>query len=194
MTLFPDTAAHDPGGKTKLPLLPGVRGDAFFSPCERYRLSLRRWWTGHELFGGNFILWIGMNPSTAAGHIDDPTVRRWQEFTRREGFSAMVVCNVADYRATSPRALLDLDEPVSPDNLSTIRNFAMMSHRVVACWGAIHREIEPHAARVLDALHGIDVWCLGKTTAGSPRHPLYLKGDTPLEMFRASLGGTNDAG
>lgn len=187
-----EAPTHDPGGKTKLPLLPGVRGDASFSPCERYRTVLRRWWTGNETFGGPFMLHIGQNPSTAAGHIDDPTLRRWQEFTRRDGFSAMVVCNAMDYRATSPRALLDIDEPVSSENLKTVRTYAMLAHKVVVSWGAIHRDFEPHAQRVLDVLSDIDLWCLGKTAYGSPRHPLYLKGDTPLELFRASSGGTGE--
>ena len=27
------------------------------------------------------------------------------------------------------------------------------------------------------------ILCLGRTDAGLPRHPLYVRGDTPLELF-----------
>jgi hypothetical protein len=42
--LFGETGPfHDPGGKVKTALPLGLRGDAEFSPCQRYRWLLRRW-------------------------------------------------------------------------------------------------------------------------------------------------------
>jgi hypothetical protein len=40
---------------------------------------------------------------------------------------------------------------------------------------------------VVEALRtrGIPMFCLGKTATGRPRHPLYLRSDTPLEPFNA---------
>ena len=34
---------HDPGGKVRLALMEGVRGDAVFSEDGRYRTLMRRW-------------------------------------------------------------------------------------------------------------------------------------------------------
>lgn len=189
MTLFPEPQHHSPGGKTSLPLLPGVYGAAQLSDCRRYRTALFRWWTdgdAFKVFDRDFILWIGMNPSTADHNIDDPTLRRWQSFARREGLKAMVVCNVMDWRATNPRDLLDLPLPVSADNVELIRRYSKDAAKVVACWGAVHPKLQRHVPRILTALDGIDIWCLGRTASGFPRHPLYLRSDTPLELFRAT--------
>lgn len=185
-SLFPAPETHDPGGKVTLGLLPGVYGAAQISDCGRYRQGLYRWWTGGDAFRafeGDYLLWIGMNPSTAGPFVDDPTVRKWQAFTRREGLGAMAVCNVMDWRATDPRALLDLDAPCSPDNVPLIVRGAQRATKVIASWGVVHPKLAHHYDALLSALDGIPLWCLGTTKAGHPRHPLYVRGDTPLVPF-----------
>ena len=96
--------AHDPGGKVRLPLMAGVSGDATFSADGKYRQLMRRW-TG-PAFGDRYILFIGMNPSTADATVNDPTCAREWTFAQREGYSAMAKANVGDYRATDPKMLL----------------------------------------------------------------------------------------
>lgn len=53
---------------------------------------------------------------------------------------------------------------------------------VVACWGA-HPFAAARAARVLEILGGVPLWCLGTTKDGWPRHPARLGNDTPLVPF-----------
>ena len=66
--------AHDPGGKVRLRLGEGVRGDAVMSADGRYRQIMRRWLG--ETFPEHYILFVGMNPSTADATVDDPTCAR----------------------------------------------------------------------------------------------------------------------
>jgi hypothetical protein len=170
---------HDPGGSHRWPLLPGVRGAAEFSPCGRYRYWLSRRWGPSD--DGPFMLSVGMNPSTASPLVDDPTLRRDQALAKREGYSALVKVNICDYRATDPRALLTEDLLVCSDiNYRTIRRFGAQAAKIVVCWGRVHPSLDGYARRAIEALSGRMLWCIGTTREGSPRHPLYVSGSTPL--------------
>lgn len=175
---------HDPGGKVRLALMPGVNGDATFSADGRYRQLMRRW-LGDE-FPGRYMLFIGMNPSTADANVNDPTCAREWTFARREGFEAMVKANVGDYRATDPKMLLASGvEASSPDNLPIIRKAAADADLVVLCHGKLNKALAPAGRALIEALRedGVTLWCFGTNGDGSPKHPLYLRGDTPLLRY-----------
>lgn len=177
---------HDPGGKVRLRLASETVGDAVFSPCGRHRILLTRAWPGAERPGT--VLFIGMNPSTAAGDVDDPTVAKECKFTRRWGYGSYVKANVMDYRATHPRMLLLPDVvPCSPANLPAIVEAARMASVVVLAYGALHKKLAHHGEAVKKALaaEGIKVHVLALTKDGHPRHPLYLKDDSDLLEFAA---------
>ena len=174
--------AHDPGGSKRFRLQPGVRGSAQFGgPRQEYRHWLRRDWGGD---GAPYALWIGMNPSTAEAHVDDPTIRREMEFTRRLGFTSYIKVNVMDYRATHPQVLLLLlagsaEWLSSPENLQTIAAKAAGAEMVVAAWGSLPKALRGYASDAAGAVIGSGrlLTCLGTTADGSPRHPLYIRGD-----------------
>lgn len=177
----PDPMQHDPGGKVRLALMAGVNGDAVFSDDGRHRPLMRRWLG--DTFPDRYLMFIGMNPSTADATVNDPTCAREWTFTQREGFDAMVKANVGDYRATHPKMLLEPDVVVSsPANLPTIREQARGAARVILCHGKLNKALVPAGQALVQALteDGIDLWCFGTNADGSPKHPLYLKGDTPL--------------
>lgn len=177
----PDPTQHDPGGKVRLALMAGVNGDAVFSDDGRHRPLMRRWLG--DTFPDRYLMFIGMNPSTADATVNDPTCAREWTFTQREGFAAMVKANVGDYRATHPKMLLEPDVVVSsPANLPTIREQAKGAARVILCHGKLNKALMPAGQALVQALtdDGIDLWCFGTNGDGSPKHPLYLKGDTPL--------------
>lgn len=183
--LFPDDR-HDAGGKVSTRLPSDIRGDAMFTgDRDRYRPILRRW-SGSIAFPDRFVLFIGMNPSTASDTHNDPTITREWGFTIREGFSAFAKCNVSDYRATKPAELLESGlELQSADNRATIIEQAKLAALVIVCWGAVNRALEPLAASLTGDLRsaGIDPRCFGTTKAGHPRHPLYLASGVPLVSF-----------
>jgi len=179
--------SHDPGGKVRIPLQPGVIADAEFSVCGRYRHWLSRQWGKPE---DPYVLWIGMNPSTADMFVDDPTIRKEIRWTRSWGFSSYCKVNVMDYRATDPKRLLERGTvPVSDDNFLTIRQCAASAARVVCAWGALPKPLCNFAKAVELMLGDKTLWCMGVTKGGQPRHPLYLKNATPPIVWRRPTDG-----
>ena len=174
---------HDPGGKVRLALPPGVHGDAMFSDSQ-HRQIMRRW-TG-ELFPERYSLFIGMNPSTADASVNDPTCAREWNFSLREGFSGMMKGNVGDYRATDPKSLLVPGVVASsPANLPSLLEAAKGASLVVLCHGKLNRALVEPAREILAALraHEIRIMCFGTNADGSPKHPLYLRLDSKLVEF-----------
>lgn len=177
-------ALHDPGGKVKIGLAAGIEGGAVFSDCGRYRQSLWRMWAGASKSG--YVLWIGMNPSTADGTADDPTVFKECKFTRRWGFGHYVKCNVMDYRATDQKRLRAPDVvPCSDANLPAIVELAKQAKLVVLAFGSPHKSLHVHGQNVVRELSaaGVPMHCLALTKQGLPGHPLYLKDNSELMPF-----------
>jgi hypothetical protein len=56
---------------------------------------------------------------------------------------------------------------------------ASVSDMTVACWGH-HGRLHDRARHVLEAVVDGDVYCLGITKHGEPRHPLYVSPEARL--------------
>jgi hypothetical protein len=159
-------------GRITQALLRGeVDREAVISDCGQYRYELTRSWGAGRLV--NFVM---LNPSTADGTRDDPTVRRCLAFARSWGFDAVVVSNLFALRATQPEQLWQSPDPVGPDNDSWIACCAGVSDMVICAWGNLGRYRDRAAAvrRLLEAENKPKIHCLGCTMALQPRHPLYL--------------------
>lgn len=92
--------------------------------------------------------------------------------------------NLFALRATDPRLLRRHPDPVGPENDRFIAEAIGPNSVVVCAWGA-NRMADWQHDDVMDiiAARGARAMCLGKTRAGYPRHPLYVRGDTDLETF-----------
>ena len=156
-----------------------VRKDATLSPCGTYRYRLKRLWDDRI----EPLVWVMLNPSTADAEVDDNTIRRVVAFSQREGkYGGAVVLNLYALRATNPKALARHPQPYGPRNDAVLDLYARSPFDMVAAWGA-HAPV--HAARILTGpLRDRRLLCLGKTKDGHPRHPLYVKGDRPFEVYR----------
>lgn len=166
-----------------------VFGDAQMSPCEQYRYILtRRWGVGRS------AVFVMLNPSTADAATDDPTIRRCVSFARREGCSGITVVNLYAFRATGPADMLKAGDPVGPANdvylVGAINGAADSGSPVIAAWGANGNAIRARVVVNMAWEAGVELMCLGVTKGGSPRHPLYVRGDTPLVVLGADVPGT----
>jgi hypothetical protein len=165
--------------------------DARLSPDERYRYELTRVWVdppaSAELQMATFVM---LNPSRADASVDDPTLGRCVEFAKREGMRGVRLINLYAYRATSPQTMWAAQQEgvniVGPENDDTIQHVAAASltydSPFIVAWGAGADPGRVDVVRKL--LSGINAQCLGVTKDGHPRHPLYVKGDTPLTRWR----------
>ena len=163
-----------------------ARKTAVVSPCGRYRYSLHRDWRG--LFPAPSMCWIMLNPSTADGREDDPTIRRCLRFAEAHGCGSLTVVNLFAFRATDPDRLKDLsrEERTGPDNDAAIVAAVREAAYVVAAWGAC-KFAAVRAKQVVDDLiqpmGDRPLICLGTLKGGAPRHPLYVPRDQKFAAF-----------
>lgn len=144
--------------------------EAIYSPCERYRYALTREWAV-----GRRLLVVMLNPSTATEAANDPTVERCERRARTLGFGGFRVVNLFAWRATDPRALRGLADPVGPGNDAALRDGAVWADAILCGWGG-HGALMGRDAVVLAQLRAasLPLWHLGLTQAGQPKHPLYI--------------------
>jgi hypothetical protein len=152
-----------------------MKSDAAFSADRTYRYQLRRVWDE-----GPLVSFIGLNPSTADETVDDPTIRRCIAFAQRWGYGGLVMVNLFAFRATDPRNMRAAADPVGPLNDRHLEAVYWETAMLVAAWGA-HGSYRGRDAEVIRLLG--TMLALGFTKGGHPRHPLYVRADTPLVEF-----------
>lgn len=161
---------------------------ATISDDERYRYVLGRQWDTDR----PALWWVMHNPSTADALRDDRTITRVVSMSDAWGYGTAIVVNLFALRATDPREVDAAADPIGPANDATlvsvsaaIRTASVMRDGptpVVCAWGA--RAATARVAEVVRGpLGGLDLRCLGTTANGQPRHPLYVRGGTPLEPW-----------
>lgn len=201
--MSPSAAARlvDPSLRPHQPLAMQIRRSASISKCGTYRWTLWREW-GSEASSpdaGLILPWIMLNPSTADGALDDPTLRRIIGFSWRWGFDGVLVVNLYPFRSSKPAALrewLRWDERQDLDardaihqNRNRIAALLTPYDAAMAAWGSpagsLGYEAELGAEGLLDAINNpesvhppttrkrvIELFCLGITGAGDPKHPM----------------------
>src|SRR5208282_1252216 len=156
-----------------------------FSPDRVYRYTLWRDWPmldglERQGFGRDraYAMFIGLNPSTADETKDDPTIRRCIRFAKDWGYGALCMTNLFAFRATDPKVMEAAKDPVGPDNDVWLVKESLKAGVVIAAWGTRSGNRGKDVFQLLER----DVYCLGKTKEGHPRHPLYVRADTLAEV------------
>lgn len=147
-----------------------MNAGATISPCRRYRYKLWREWDASR----PAVVFCGLNPSTATASRDDPTIRRELGYARDWGFGKLIKVNAYGWRSPDPKAMLQAEDPIGPENLAIVLSEARHAALFVAAWGNHIRDRDAFVLRTLLRQSGVRIHVLRLTKAGNPEHPLYL--------------------
>ena len=169
--------------ETPVCVLPRVTSSAFISECGQYRYELRRTWDESK----PKVMFIMLNPSTADADIDDPTIRRCIAFAKSWNYGGILVGNLFAYRATEPKTLLTVTDPIGKENITHLKVLSFESDIIVCAWG--NSKIVERLGKKLGSDYKPLSEILGRlfylelANDGTPKHPLYLKGDLKPVRF-----------
>ena len=164
-------ALHDPGGKVRPAWPADSKVTAVFSDCGRYRYRLREIWDPAR----SLVLWILKNPSVACTDYSDPTLRKTGKFSRVWGYGGQLVGNAHAYRATDKNRLLEVADPVGPENDRHILEMAAEAETIVLAYGQPPKALRARGQQSAALLsHHPNVCYLRLAQDGTPVHPLYL--------------------
>lgn len=159
-----------------------MRMGAEIDLTETYRYSLWREWS----LDAPRISFIMLNPSTADAVVNDPTIRRCISFAQSWGYGSLEVVNLFAYRATNPHTLSRVANPIGPENDRYLLAARQRAQTVILAWGN-WGTLQSRNQAVISLLSQQDIYCLGITQAGHPRHPLYIQGSTTPVPFQKSM-------
>lgn len=163
-----------------------MKRETVFSECRKYRYTLWREWDIDLLSGSaddlrhgeKFVMFIGLNPSTANETEDDPTIRRCVSFSKRWGYGAFCMTNLFAFRATDPKEMKKHPTPEGSMDAFYLSWIAQHAGLIVAAWGKHGAHLNQDKI-TLDFVSKLgNVYHLGLNKDGTPKHPLYLKSDS----------------
>ncbi len=156
-----------------------VETGAIFDATGCYRYSLWRSWDEQSARVG-FVM---LNPSRADAMVNDPTIRRCISFAQLWGFGSLEVVNLFAYRTVHPAELRHAPDPIGPENDRYLATLGQRVDQLVLAWGNEGRWQSRNAAAILLLGDRLPALCLGITRLGQPKHPLYVRRDTPLQQL-----------
>lgn len=162
-----------------------VKKTAKISRCGRYRYNLVREWDDRPM-----LVVCMFNPSTADHETDDPTISLLSNIASFNGYGGIIVVNGIPLRSSTPEPALKMlewdksqdwyDRDRLQENLSIVIDQIQRAGAVLLAWGALAWKTQSSAdwfdhirGEIECALpEGCQIYCLGKTRAGLPLHPL----------------------
>jgi len=154
-----------------------TQSGANFSECRKYRYALWRIWDDTK----PFIMFIGLNPSTANEDKDDPTIRRIKSMAKNLGYGGVYMLNCFPYISTNPDDLRDFGNTAIND--IHLLETSFLCNEVVFAWGSFNIVKELGRDKELSAIFP-KAKALIINKDGSPRHPLYVPNKTQLVNFK----------
>ncbi len=153
-----------------------MKNTAKLSACRTYRYALWRTWDDSK----PYVMFVGLNPSTADENTDDPTLTRCINYAKSWGFGGVCMANLFAFRATDPAVMKSAKDPVGGENNNWLKKLANNAGLVVAAWGndGSYMSRSNHIRELLPDMH-----CLKLNKSGEPAHPLYQRADIqPTQM------------
>ena len=138
------------------------------------------------------LICIGINPSTAEPDNLDNTLKSVERIALANGFDSFIMFNVYAQRATNPDDMeMECNDLLHAENMKAFEYVLGLSEKpaVWAAWGNIIEKRSYLKACVrsmieLGERYHANWYSAGKISKkGHPHHPLYLRKDTPLDLF-----------
>lgn len=144
--------------------------------------------------GENPLICYGINPSTAAPDALDNTLKSAERIALHNGFDSFIMLNVYAQRATDPDDMeRHFNAHLHEENKKAFQYALTLCKgerpTVWAAWGNIveKRKYLNHCLSEIIEIgnaHNAKWVSAGKISVkGHPHHPLYLKKDSPLDLF-----------
>lgn len=159
-------------------------GGAMFSPCRQYRYFLRR---GLILRASSRpAVFCMLTPSTADSENDDASSRRICGYARSWHCDSAIIINAHALISTDPAGLRTHCDPIGPKNDFILRSVARQAHfapfGIICAWGKHAKPERVEQVLAIFRAARIRLTCLAQCADGTPKHPLYLRGDlTPRD-------------
>jgi len=153
-------------------------------------------WRVFDRTGDRSLLGVVMkNPSVAGVYDDDQTIRVLRRVAKDAGAGGFLVGNLVPLVATDPKAMvMRMDarrasiaalgewEGLMSENYTQLQRIRMHCPRVLFAWGRLDTEALASIASTVRLYfsrpnYGGNVYVLGRTKTGQPRHPLRTKMD-----------------
>lgn len=159
---------------------------ADFDRSRKYRFALWRIWDENK----PYVMFIGLNPSTANETEADPTIKRVCQIAKNNGYGGVYMMNCFPLVSTNPDVLPEFYTSGNPHtqyqhtkNIHVLAEFAKLCKVVVFAWGnfEIVRQTKMDI-RLKEMFHNAKA--LHINANGSPKHPLYCKADSRLIDFK----------
>jgi hypothetical protein len=160
---------------------------ARFNTARTHRYILWRVWRPTR----PYVMFIGLNPSTADEHVDDATIKKCVRYAQRWDYGGLYMANLFAWRATKPTDIPPGELCLHSANFRTIAEYARDCRTIVAAWGA-HPAAAYVGTQLCNALERpIHVLRLTAKTR-VPEHPLYVPGDVkPVPWYTPAKKSTN---
>ena len=142
---------------------------AEFSACRTYRYCLWRIWDENK----PLVMFIGLNPSTANETKPDRTITRIKNIVTNLGYGGFYMLNLFAVVSKDPKVLKTHPDPIG-ENDGWLEKIAPKCEKIFFAWGNF-KEAKQRAEQVKKMFP--DAWALVINKNGSPKHPLYIKGD-----------------
>jgi len=144
----------------------------------KYRYILTRCWD----IGRFKLVWVMLNPSKADENRNDATIRRCMGFASAWGYGGIEVYNLFAYVSTYPEMLMKVKNPVGPKNDDVLKNIPR-DRDVMVAWGNVNPAFSERITKVQSLLNR-NLFCMGCTKLGNPKHPVRLASSTQLTLWR----------
>lgn len=147
---------------------------AIFSDDRKDRYALWRIWDKSK----SFIMFIGLNPSTANEHKNDPTLTRVIKFANNWGYGGVYMMNLFSFVTAYPEEL-QINEDLLEKNNQWLNTISIKCDKIIFAWGSF-KQAEERSKYILERFKG---FALEINKDGSPKHPLYVKSNIePVKM------------